>query len=101
MALTLDACDFDQGPLIDHRRSAQQRPGDQYLVLARELPDQGARSVGEDGQPLCQIGTRGEFGVRNEIDQNAVKQIDVIRPEISGPDQEQFEDRDRGYSNHQ
>ncbi len=92
MTLALDACDFDQGPLIDDRRSAQQRPGNQYLVLAREVPDQGARSVGDDGQPLCQIGTRGEFGVRNETDQNAIKQIDVIGPEIRGPPQEQFGD---------
>src|SRR6202166_4325914 len=92
MALALDACDFDQGPFIDNRRSAQQRPGNQYLVLARQLPDERARSIGEDGEPLRQNGTRGEFGVRYETDQNAVKQIDVIGPEIRGPHQEQFSD---------
>src|SRR6202163_1826981 len=92
MALALDACDFDQGPFIDNRGSAQQRPGNQYLVLARQLPDERARSIGEDGEPLRQNGTRGEFGVRYETDQNAVKQIDVIGPEIRGPHQEQFSD---------
>src|ERR1700681_3241140 len=92
MALALDACDFDQGPFIDNRRSAQQRPGNQYLVLARQLPDERARSIGEEGEPLRQNGTRGEFGVRYETDQNAVKQIEVIGPEIRGPHQEQFSD---------
>src|ERR1700738_5057979 len=92
MALALDARDFDQGPFIDNRRSAQQRPGNQYLVLARQLPDERARSIGEEEEPLRQIGTRGEFGVRYETDQNAVKQIDVIGPEIRGPHQEQFSD---------
>jgi hypothetical protein len=84
MALALEACDFDQGALIDDRRSAQQRPGNQYLVLARELPDQTARRVGEDRQPFGQIGARGEFGVRNEIDQNAVEQVDVVGPVVRG-----------------
>jgi hypothetical protein len=57
-----------------------------------KLPDQGARCIGEEGKSFGQIGTRGEFGVRNEIDQNAVKQVDVIGPEISRPEQEQFGD---------
>jgi hypothetical protein len=49
MALAFRACDFDQGPLVDQRRPAKQRPCDHYLVLARKLPDQGAWCIGEDG----------------------------------------------------
>ena len=92
MALALDARDFDQGALVDHGRPAQQRPRDRYLVLARELSDQRAWRVGKDRQPFGQIGARGNFGVWNEIDQNAIKQSDVIGPEILGPLQEQFGD---------
>ena len=55
-------------------------------------PTSVARRVGEERQPLGQIGARGDFGVRNEIDQDAVEQIDVIGPEIGGPLQEQFGD---------
>jgi len=88
MALALDAGNLDQCLLIDNRRSAQQRPGDRYLVLARQLPDKAAWRVGEDRQPLGQIGTGGRFGVRNEVDQNAVEQIDVIGPEARSPKQE-------------
>ena len=83
MTLALDSCNVDQGALIDDRRSAKQRPRNQYLVLARELPDQPARRVDNDRQPLCQLNTRGNFGVRNEVDQGAVKQIDVIGPQSS------------------
>jgi len=92
MALAFHAGDFDQGSLVDHGRPTKQRPSDRYLVLARKLPDQGTWCIGEEGKSFGQIGTRGEFGVRNEIDQNAVKQVDVIGPEISRPEQEQFGD---------
>jgi hypothetical protein len=83
MALALDAGNVDQGAVIDDRRSAKQRPRNQYLVLARELPDQPARRIGNQRQPLCQLNTRGNFGVRNEVDQNTVEQIDVIGPQSS------------------
>ena len=52
--------------------------------------------IGEDRQPLGQIRARGEFGVRNEIDQKAVEQIDVIGPKMRRPLQEQFADPPRG-----
>jgi len=81
MTLTLDSCNVDQGALIDDRRSAKQRPRNQYLVLASELPDQSARRIGNDRQSLCQLSTRGYFGVRNEVDQGTVEQIDVIGPQ--------------------
>jgi hypothetical protein len=71
MTLALDACDLDQGALVDHRRPPKQRPGDRDLVLARKLPDQGARRIAEDGQSFRQISARGQFGARNETDQNA------------------------------
>ena len=60
--------------------------------VARELPDQGAAGVGEERQPFGQIGPRGEFGMRNEIDQNAVKQVDLIRSESCSALQEQLGD---------
>src|SRR6266478_4341634 len=94
MTLALDSCNVDQGALIDDRRSAKQRPCNQYLVLARELPDQSTRRVGNDRQPLCQLDTRGNFGVRNEVDQGAVKQIDVFDDFIEPGDQ-------RGCDSHQ
>ena len=87
MALAFDTGDLDQRLLIDDGRAAQQRPGDRYLVLARQLPDEAARRVGKDRQPLGQIGTGRRFGVRNQVDQNAVEQIDVIGPEARSPEQ--------------
>jgi hypothetical protein len=96
MALALDARDFDQGLFIDDGRSAKQGTCDRDLVLARELPDQGAGGVGEERQPFGQIGPHGEFGMRNEIDQNAVKQVDVIGPESCGALQEQLGDPSGG-----
>ena len=96
MALALHARDFDQGLFIDDGRSAKQGTCDRDLVLARELPDQGAGGVGEEGQPFGQIGPRGEFGMRNEIDQNAVKQVDVIRSESCSALQEQLGDPSGG-----
>src|ERR1700722_11903198 len=89
MTLALAARDFDQSALIDDRRSAQQRTRDRYLVLAREVPDQRAGRVVKNGQPLGQIGTGRNFGVRDEIDEDAIEQIDVIGSEVSGPLQEQ------------
>ena len=56
------------------------------------MRDEAAWRVGEDRQPLGQLGTGGGFGVRNEIHQNAVEQIDVIGPEARSPKQEQFGD---------
>ena len=62
MPLALGAGDFDQARRSSmHGRSAQQRPGDRDLVLARELADQAARRVGEHRQPLGQIGARSQF----------------------------------------
>src|SRR6266446_1850543 len=83
MTLALDSRNVEQGVLIDDRRSAKQRPRNRYLVLARELPDQSARRIGNDRQSLCQLSTRGYFGVRNEVDQGTVEQIDVIGPQSS------------------
>jgi len=60
--------------------------------LDRKLPDQGAWCIGEEGSSFGQIGTRGKFSVWNEIDQNAVKQVDVIGPKICRPPQEQLGD---------
>ena len=96
MALALDARDFDQGALVDHGRPAQQRSRDRYFVLARELPDQRARRVAEQRQPFGQIGARGDFGVRNELGQDAVEQVDVIGPQVGRPLQEQLADPARG-----
>ena len=92
MALALDACNVDQGALIDDRRPAKQRPRNQYLVLARELPDQSARRIDNDRQPLCQIDTQANFGVRNKVDQSTVEQIDVIGPQSSSRLQVQLGD---------
>ena len=96
MTLALAAGDFDQRLLVDDGRSAQQRTCDRDLVFARELPDQPARRVGEDRQPFGQIGARGEFGVRDEPDQNAVEQLDMIGPIVRRPLQVQFGDPPRG-----
>ncbi len=96
MALALAAGDFDQRLLVDDGRSAQQRPGDRNLVFARELPDQGARRIGEDRQPLGQIGACGKFGVWNEPGQNAVEQLDMIGPVIRRTLQVQLRDPPRG-----
>ena len=47
-------------------------------------------------QPFGQIGARGNLGVRNEIDQDVVEQVDVIGPQIGRPLQEQLADPARG-----
>ena len=96
MILALAAGDFEQRLVVDDGRSAQQRTCDRDLVFARELPDQPARRVGEDRQPFGQIGTRGEFGVRNEAGQDAVEQLDMIGPVVRRPLQVQFGDPPRG-----
>ena len=85
MTLAPDARDFDQDALVDDRRSAQQRTRDRYLVLLRESPDQRAGRVGDNGQSLGQIGAGSHPGVRNEIDEDAVEQIDVIGSEVRRP----------------
>ena len=96
MALALRAGDFDQHLFVDDGRSAQQRSCDGNLVLMRELADQPARRIGEQRQPLGQIGARGEFGMRDQTGQHAVEQIDVIGAEVGGTLQEQFADPARG-----
>ncbi len=95
MALALHAGDFDQGLLVDDGRAAQQRTGDRYLVLARELPDQAAGRIVEDGEPLGQCRAHGKFAVRDEIDQDAVEQLDMIGPEIRSARQKQIGDPPR------
>ena len=60
------------------------------------MPDQRARRVGEQRQPFGEIGARGQFGMREQIDQDTVEQIDMIGPEIRGPLQKQFGDPPRG-----
>ena len=61
-AISTSACSSITG---DRRSSG---PAIEF-VFARELPDQRAWRVGEDRQPLGQIGARGGFGVRNEAGQ--------------------------------
>ena len=82
MALALHAGDFDQYLSSMHGRAAQQRTRDRNFVLMGELSDQAARRVGQQRQPLGQIGARVEFGMRDEAGQDAVEQIDVIGAEI-------------------
>jgi len=100
MTLALDARDLDQCLLVDDGRAAQQRPGNRDFVVARELPDQRARRVGDQRHSLGKLDSRGELGVRNEIDQQAVDQIDVIgfEPEPRSVLEEQLRDRPRGLS---
>ena len=98
MTLTLDISDFDQCLLADDARAAQQRPGNGDFVVARELPYQRARRVGDQRHSLGKLDTRGELGVWNEIDQQTVDQIDVIGFEPRGVLEEQLRDRPRGLS---
>ena len=90
------ARDFDQHLFVDDGRAAQQRTCDRDFVLMRELADQPARRVGEQRQPLGQIGARGDFGMRDQAGQDAVEQIDMIGAEIRRALQEQFADPARG-----
>ena len=53
--------------------------------------------MASDRQPFGEIGARGEFGMRNKSDQNAVEQIDMIGLEVRGALQEQFGDPARGF----
>jgi hypothetical protein len=96
MALALYARDLDQYRLVEHGRSAQQRPGDRDLVLMREPSDQPARRIGEPRQPFGQIGARGDLGVRNQAGQDAVEEIDMIGVEIPRALQKQFAEPARG-----
>ena len=96
MALALHARDLDQRRLGDDRRTAQQGTGDRYLILAHQLVDQRGRRVAEHGQPLGKVGARGDFGVRNEADQDAVEQIDMRGLELRGAGQKQFRNFARG-----
>ena len=92
MALALVARDLDQHLLVEHGRAAQQRPGDRDLVLMRELADQAARRIGEQRQPFGEIGARGDLGVRDQADQDAVEEIDMIGPEMARALQKQLAD---------
>jgi hypothetical protein len=92
MPLALDARDLDQRGLVKHRRAAQQRPRNRDFILARKLPDQFARRVGDERHSLGELDSRSKFGVRNEIDQQAVEQIDVIGPELGCILEEQLGD---------
>ena len=85
-AISTSACSSITG---DRRSSG---PAIRISSSRASCPTSAARRVGEQRQPLGQIGARGDFGMRNEVDQNAVEQIDVIGPEIRGPLQEQFGD---------
>src|ERR1700749_488870 len=78
MTLALETGDLDQRRIVDHRRAAQQRPRDRHLVLARQLADQIARRVVEQRQALGQHDARAGLGMRDEIAQDAVEQLDVI-----------------------
>ena len=49
-----------------------------------------ARRVGDQRHSFGKFDARGKFGVRNEIDQQAVEQIDVIGPELCGVLEEQY-----------
>jgi hypothetical protein len=97
MPLALDARDLDQRRFVEHRRAAQQRSGNRDFILARKLPDQFARRVGDERHSLGEIDSRGKFGVRNEIDQQGVEQIDVIGPEFGCVLEEQLGDPTRDF----
>ena len=87
MALALHARDLDQGRLGNDRRAPQQGTGDRYLILAHQQVDQRGRRVAEHGQALGKVGSRSDFGVRNEAGQDAVEQIDMRGPELRGAGQ--------------
>jgi len=78
MPLTFHACNFDQHLFVEHRRTPQHGACNQQLVLACEVAEQDFGSVGERGELPGQIGARGRSGVRHKIDQDAIKQIDMI-----------------------
>ena len=88
--------DLDQDPFVDDGRAAQQRPRDRNFILMGELPDQRARRVDEQRQPLGELGARGEFGMRDEAGQDTVEQIDMIGAETGRTLQEQLADPARG-----
>src|SRR6266702_5992769 len=77
MALALQARDFEQNLLSEYRRAAQNRAGYQDLVLARELPDERARRVGDERQPLGQFRPGDRLREWDEVYQQFVEQLDV------------------------
>ena len=85
-AISSSACSSITG---ERRRSG---PATRDLVLARELPDQRARRIGEQRQPLGKFGARGGFGMRDEVDQESVEQIDMVGPQVRGALKEQLGD---------
>ena len=96
MTLALDARDLDQRRFVEHGRAAQQRAGNRDFILPRQLPDQRARRVGDQRHSFGEFDPRGKFGMRNEIDQQPVEQIDVIGFEPCGILEEQLGDPLRG-----
>jgi hypothetical protein len=62
------------------------------------MSDQSARRVGQERQSLGEIDARGKLGMGNEIDQNAVEQIDVIGSVFRGACEEQFGDSPCGFA---
>ena len=97
MTLALDAGDLDQAcsSITGDRRSSG--PAIDISSSRASCPTSPRGALARTRQPLGQIGARGKFGVRNEIDQNAVEQINMIGPETRGPQQEQFGDPARGF----
>src|SRR2546423_8020020 len=96
MALALHAGDFDQYLFVDDRRAAEQRTRDRNFVLMGELPDQPARRLDKQREPLGEVSACVEFGMRDEARQDVVEQLDVIGAEIGGTLQEQLADAARG-----
>src|SRR5207237_1282691 len=60
--------------------------------LARSPPDQHARCIDHQGQPLGELGARDQLGMRHEVDQDFVEEIDVIGPQTRGVLEEQVGD---------
>ena len=95
MALPLHPRDLEQGSLVEHRRAAQDRPRHQDLVLTREPADQHPRRIGNQRQPLGEFDARDQLGMRDEVDQDSVEEIDMVGPQMRGVLQEQFGDAAR------
>ncbi len=92
MALALDARDLEQDLFVEHRRAAQDRPRHQNLVLACEVADQLFRRIGDQRHPLGEFGARDQLGMGNEVDQDLVKEIDMVGPQVRGVLKEQVGD---------
>ena len=89
-AISISACSSITG----ERRSSG--PAIDISSSRASCPTSSRGALASDRQPLGQIGAGGDFGMRNEIDQDAVEQIDVIGPEIRRALQKQFGDPARG-----